>query len=1021
MLEMQQLVLHFNGMAQALSKSHGEMESLVQSRTSELAEANQKLQTEILKRREFEKELQNYALQLAGTADDLRQKEKEQAVLLANIPDLVIFRDAEGRYCYVNPAFERVAGIKLESVIGRTCDVLFDAAGARFSRMYDLQSRESRKTVVAELQLAAKGNGEARDYLTTRSPLFDEAGEFQGTIAVFHDITVRKRDEAALAHVMAELQSLKVALDQHAIVSIADVSGNITYANAKFNEVSQYGQEELLGHNHRLLNSGLHPKEFWIEMWVTISQGKVWHDVIRNRKKDGSFYWVDSTIVPFLDANCVPYQYVSIRTDITQMKLAEESLQGLNLRLKMLNASSDALIHVGEENALLQEICDIVVEIGGYPMAWVGLAEDDAEKTVRSVASAGFGKEYVDLVNVTWGEGHMSGEGPVGTAIRSAVPCVIADVNADPAFSPWRELAKERGYRSVAALPLEVEGQIVGALAVYASEPDAFGQEELGALAELVADMGFGIKSLRVQSEKNRLLEALRHSHERWNQIFELSPDPTSLRRLSDGIYLEVNDAFCRAFGYQSEAVIGHDAVELGIWVDREEYQAMARGIAEHGQVNGQEVRLRSGTGEIRWATLSATALDYAGERCILAVSHDITERKRSALVLSQAKDAAEQASRAKSEFLARMSHELRTPLNAILGFAQLLEHDPKVPLEAGQRDSVQHIIKGGWYLLQLINDVLDLSRIEAGRMTINTEPVEVGRLLRDCLKLVAPAAAEKRGIVMHNQVPELQQLWVKADPVRLKQIVLNLLSNAVKYNRQSGSVTLGIQQTENDFLRISVTDQGPGISAQQQTQLFASFSRLDADKKGIDGTGIGLSIAKNMVELMGGRIGLESEVGSGSTFWIELPQASGPTDGEMGGKVQPDDFIPRKNDAAPCVLYIDGMLPNQELMRMLLGQHRPDIRLILAATGEAGLEAARMEIPSMILVDFGLSDMEGLDLLNALRYDPDTSAIPVFALCSNIYPEKLEQAKQVGLAGHFTKPVDIRQLLSTLAEVVPK
>jgi PAS domain S-box-containing protein len=688
-------------------------------------------------------------------------------------------------------------------------------------------------------------------------------------VEAYRATTRRKLDQQALAHTLAELEAQKFALDQHSIVSIADAAGRITYVNDKFTEISQYAREELLGQDHRLLNSGHHSTQFWEEMWSTIALGKVWSGIIRNRSKDGGFYWVDSTIVPFLDANGVPYQYVSIRTDFTERKRDEDALTQLNRVLKTLSACSEALVHITDESELLDEVCRVIVEVGGYRMAWVGLGENDAAKRVRPVAQAGFEDGYLEAVRVSWAEGER-GMGPGGIAIRTRMPCTVQDIANDPMFEPWREEAQRRGYASVIALPLFLDDAAIAMLAVFSPRAGAFGTDEAQLLSELAGDLEYGIKALRVRAQNALVLEELRQSEERLARVFNLSPDPVSIRRISDGVYLAVNDAFCRAFGRPREEVIGHNALELGVWVDRDEYQTMAHGIAEHGRVQGHEIRLRSGSGEVRWAVLSAAALDYEGEPCILAVSHDITERKRMGLELLEAKDVAEQASHAKSEFLSRMSHELRTPLNAILGFAQLMNTDPEAPLAPRQQEDMQHILKAGWHLLGLINDVLDLARVESGKLQLNMASLDLSVVVRECSGLISPLAA-KRGVRVIDSAAANEAHWVEADHMRVKQVLLNLMSNAVKFNSEQGSVTLSYQRTDDGMLRISVVDTGPGIAPELQNQLFEPFARLDADKKGIDGTGIGLAIAKRMVELMGGRIGVQSEPGQGSEFWIEL------------------------------------------------------------------------------------------------------------------------------------------------------
>lgn len=381
---------------------------------------------------------------------------------------------------------------------------------------------------------------------------------------------VKASNEQALQLMRAtvELETQKFALDQHSIVAITDSRGTITYVNDKFCEISQYSREELLGQNHRVLNSGFHSREFFRQMLSTISQGKVWQGEIRNRRKDGSIYWVDTTVVPFMDSRGNPYQYAAIRTDITERKRNEEEL-----------------IHAKEE---------------------------------------------------------------------------------------------------------------------------------------------------------------------------------------------------------------------------------------------------------------------------------------------------AEAASRAKSEFLSRMSHELRTPLNAIIGFTQLLESGVDGELTSAQRESAGHILQSGWHLLDLINEILDLARIESGRMAINMENVELQPLVDECADMIMPVANEK-GIILDNHIASQPgNWWIRADRVRIKQVLLNLMSNAVKYNKPDGEVGLTCEEAPNGMIRIAVTDRGNGISADHIASLFQPFSRLDADKSEIQGAGVGLAVTKSLVELMGGRIGVDSTVGEGATFWFEL-MAGGP------------------------------------------------------------------------------------------------------------------------------------------------
>jgi signal transduction histidine kinase/CheY-like chemotaxis protein len=378
-----------------------------------------------------------------------------------------------------------------------------------------------------------------------------------------------------------------------------------------------------------------------------------------------------------------------------------------------------------------------------------------------------------------------------------------------------------------------------------------------------------------------------------------------------------------------------------------------------------------------------------------------------------QAREEADRANKAKSEFLSRMSHELRTPLNAILGFGQLLELDQ---LTVNQRIGVTHILKGGRHLLNLIDEVLDISRIESGYMHYSLEPVPVMNLLTEALDMIQPMASQRK-IPLENSGAEAEGRYVMADRQRLKQILLNLLSNAVKYNREAGRVIVSYSE-EKGRVRLSVRDCGVGIPAHKLEMLFTPFERLGAEQGSVEGTGLGLALSKRLAEMMGGGLGVESNPGEGSTFWVELAGAPSPLGPADAAHIASDDV--RTSPASrSCILYIEDNYPNLQLVERVLSSHRPEFRLISASTPAAGIELAVRERPELILLDLNLAEMSGHEVLIHLQGHPATSTIPVVIVSADATPGQIRRLLAAGAAAYLTKPIDLPRFLRTLDELV--
>jgi PAS domain S-box-containing protein len=489
------------------------------------------------------------------------------------------------------------------------------------------------------------------------------------------------------------------------------------------------------------------------------------------------------------------------------------------------------------------------------------------------------------------------------------------------------------------------------------------------------------------------------------------------------GIITDVNNQMEALSGCSRDELIG--VPFKNYFTDPEQAEAAITRVLNENKVTDFELTARAKGGKETVVSYNASIFyDHDGIlQGVFFAARDVTERKRVDLVLQEntlelqkAKAIAEKANLAKSDFLSSMSHELRSPLNAILGFAQLMDSDTPPPTPS-QKGSIDQILHAGWYLLELINEILDLAVVESGRLSISLEPVSLPDVMTECQAMIEPQA-QKRGIRI--TYPHFgRPCYIKADHTRVKQVLINLLSNAIKYNQSGGSVMVDCELTPSGRVRISVKDSGAGLSPENMAQLFQPFNRLGQETGGEEGTGIGLVVSKRLVELMHGMIGVESTVGTGSLFWIELLAEEDPHAGYIKAAINMRPAAPMPAGVrSRLLLYVEDNPANLKLIEQLIAR-RPEIRLLTAQNGPDGIQLARACMPDAILMDINLPGINGIDAMKILRQDPTTAHIPIVALSANAIPRDIEKGLQAGFFRYLTKPIMVNQFLETLNEVM--
>jgi PAS domain S-box-containing protein len=694
----------------------------------------------------------------------------------------------------------------------------------------------------------------------------------------------------------------------------------------------------------------------------------------------------------------------------------KERLMAQTRTLKALNSSNHSLLHATDEMSLLQAVCKIVVEDCGHAMVWIGYAEEDGEKIVRPVASAGFEEGYLETLGITWSDTER-GRGPTGTAIRTGKPCGCADVLSDPAFEPWRNEAIKRGYASSLVLPLMSDGKALGALSIYSPKPNAFSAEETALLMQLADELAYGIRTVRLRVAHDQAEEALRENELFYQQTLESIPAMVFTAR-PDG-YCDWQSQQWGDFTGVPTSEHEDDGWKQLLHPDDRPRAAAAWQAAVEGRAPYDlEYRVRRHDGEYEWFKVRGRPIrNEAGEIVRwFGTAFNINQLVIAQEELRQAKEAADAASRAKSQFLANMSHELRTPMGGVLGMVELALADS---VSARQRDCLETALGSGHSLLRILNDILDLTKIEAGKLFIEEKPFPLRECVADATTILIPEARRKRLELSHSEAEGVPEM-VLGDQLRLRQVLVNLVGNAVKFTEQGKiEVKVATGGTTSDGKRevtFTITDTGIGIPGSWQETLFQAFSQVDeSNTRRFGGSGLGLAISRDLVERMGGTIGFTSEEGRGSVFSFTIPLCETGTECEDGVATERaapalDAPSPGNETGTARLLVAEDNPTNRKLLGLML--KRSNFECDFADDGQQAVEMWERGGYDAILMDVQMPRLDGFAATRAIREleQADGGHTPIIAMTAHAMTEDEERCLAAGMDAHISKPIDFKK-----------
>jgi len=956
------------------------LELKIKERTSQLAEKNINLQKEIDERKRVE--------------EALSKSEHSYRSVVENVKEIIFSTDADGLWLFLNKSWEEVTGFSVDESVGQLfLNYVHPDDRQRNMELFEPLISRKKDHCRHRVRYLTKEGGFRWVEVFARLGV-DENDKITGTYGTLVDITERKRAEDfenELLQLSPKLTGIPLSEIDSALNMALGRIGQFLAVDRSY--IFEFSQDKMTMHNsHEWCNDGIQPELVRLQN-IPCTDLPMVVEKLRQH---------ENVILPSID-------------DLPEKWKAERTI------FKKHGVKSLIIIPVLVENNLIgfvgldsikekKEIIPVEINILKVWSSMIAsLINNQRTESLLEQARQNFETFFNTIDDFLWVLDEKGNIIHTNNTVINRLDYSKEELTNEPVMMVHPTERREEAGRIV--------GEMLAGTAEYCPVPivTKAGKQ---IPVETRVKKGFW-NGQPVIFGVSKDVSKIKLSEEKFSKAFHSNTTLMAISGFEDGKYIDVNETFLSTLGYTRDEIIGKTSFEFNLYADRNTRITIIETLKQNQRISEVEIIIQSKSGKLLVSLFSADFIYIGDQRCLLTMMVDITLRKQAEEEIRKARQEADEANTAKSEFLSRMSHELRTPLNSILGFAQLLEMGELLP---GQENGLNYIRQSGKHLLDLINEVLDISKIEAGHISLSMEPVKIITVIQEMVEIVQPLANERNLTIELLSSPS-NQLFIQSDRQRLKQVLLNLLNNAIKYNRVNGSIQIKTEvMGENEAgivpLRISVIDTGMGISAEDIPKLFRPFERIGAEKTETEGTGLGLAVVKKLMDAMGGHIEVESTLGIGSTFRIEFPVSENLLAGiEKNIKSNKSDVLSTNKNGT--ILYIEDNISNVELVKLILSHQRSGIHLITETNGRQAVPQAIKAAPDLILLDLDLPDIHGSEVIKLLQANEKTCNIPVVIISADAMPKQLQKLFEAGAKHYLTKPLDVTSFLKVIDEFV--